>query len=139
MNRTLIAALLVSAAPAIALADDEGTTTPEPTLDLCRHEAVREITRIEQELRPVKRVYNIAMNPTGFVIEKVSDGVGVKIPRWVGFALDPKGYARNYVMKRVREEAKQQVGLANDCRVEETRDGESAGPFPTPEADAVEA
>ena len=138
MNRTLIAALLVSAAPAIALADDEGTTAPESTLDLCRHEAVREITRIEHDLRPVKRVYDIAMNPTGFVIEKVSEEAGVKIPRWVGFALDPKGYARNYVMKRVREVVKKNVGLANDCRVE-VLDDESVGPFPTPEADAVEA
>jgi hypothetical protein len=134
MKRTLIAALLV-AAPAIAMADEEGSAS----IDLCRHEAVREITRIEHDLRPVKRVYDIAMNPTGFVIEKVSQEAGVKIPKWVGFALDPKGYARNYVMKRVREEAKQHVGLANDCRLEETGDDDSEGPFPTPEADSAEA
>ena len=136
MNRTLIAALLVSTAPAIAMADEEGSP---PAIDLCQHEAVREITRIEQDLRPVKRVYDIAMNPTGFVIGKVSEEAGVKIPKWVGFALDPKGYARNYVMKRVREEAKQHVGLANDCRVEERLDDDSEGPFPTPEADSAEA
>jgi len=135
MKRTLIAALLLTTAPAIAMADDEAGTS----IDLCRHEAVREITRIEQDLRPVKRVYDIAMNPTGFVIGKVSEEAGVKIPKWVGFALDPKGYARNYVMKRVREEAKQHVGLANDCRVEERLDDDSEGPFPTPEADSAEA
>lgn len=128
MNRTLVAALLVSAAPA-AFAEE---------IDLCRNETVREAMRIENELRPVKRVYDIAMNPTGFVIQKVSEEAGVKIPKWVGFALDPKGYARNYVMKRVREEAKQHVGLANDCRVE-AQDDDSEGPFPTPEADSVEA
>ena len=128
MNRILVAALIVSAAPA-AFAED---------IDLCRNETVREAVRLENELRPVKRVYDIAMNPTGFVIEKVSEEAGVKIPKWVGFALDPKGYARNYVMKRAREEAKLHVGLANDCRVE-VLDDDSEGPFPTPEADSMDA
>ncbi|APV49259.1 hypothetical protein BWI17_05925 [Betaproteobacteria bacterium GR16-43] len=153
MKRTLLATLLIAAAP-IAFAQESSClpgsgdcaepalAAPAPALpamNLCDHQGVREAVRIEQDLRPVKRLYDIAMNPTGFVIEKVSEEAGVKIPKWVGYAMDPRGAVRNEVMKRVRAEVKKNVGLANDCAVAPAIDDESDGPFPTPEADTVEA
>lgn len=152
-RRTLLASLILATAPAAfaqesacfpgsAGCPDPSIEAPAPSvpaLNLCDHQVVREAVKIEQDLRPVKRIYDIAMNPTGFVIGKVSEEVGVKIPKWVGYAMDPKGSARNYVMKRVREEVKKNVGLSNDCAVAPELDDESEGPFPTPETDAVEA
>ena len=97
------------------------TKTSAPPADrivnLCEHKAVREIARIDRDLKPVKDVYEIATNPTGFALKMVSEHV-VPIPRWVGYAMDPQGAARAAVMKRARKELKKQVGLQQDCAAE---------------------
>lgn len=134
-NRILLAALVTSAACGTALADDSGSG-----LDLCRHGAVRQAIKLEQDLRPVKEVYEIVSNPTGFLIKTVTQEAGIKIPRFVGYAMDPEGSLRAAVMKRVREQVKKQGGLQNDCAVTEAQVEEGdEGPFPTPEADASDA
>lgn len=133
-NRILLAALVATAACGIARADEPGSG-----MDLCRHGAVREAIRLEQDLRPVKEVYDIATNPTGFVIRKVSEEAGIRIPRFVGYALDPEGSLRAAVMKRAREAVKKQAGLQNDCAQPPAQDDSDRGPFPTPEADSSDA
>lgn len=147
-TRTVLAAALIAALPA-AHAQDSGCF-PEcreapaavelPRLELCRHSAVREAVRIERDLKPVREIYDIATNPTGFVIRQVSEQAGIKIPKWVGYAMDPQGSLRAGALKRVRAEVKKNAGLANDC-VEPAaeQDDESDGPFPTPERDSLDA
>ena len=122
MKRTL--ALIAAATfPGAALADDydyvpEAPVAEEQRINLCEHKAVQEVARIERDLRPVKELYDIATNPTGFAIKVVSREVGVKIPRWVGFAMDPQGAVRTMVMKEVLKELKRIVGLQDDCAAE---------------------
>lgn len=87
---------------------------PPPPIRLCEHRAVRDIARMDRKLAPVKRLYDIAKNPTGFAIEQVSEHV-VHIPKWVGIAMDPKGYVRGRAIDFVRQEAKKAVGLEKDC------------------------
>jgi hypothetical protein len=82
--------------------------------NLCEHRAVRDIARIDRDLAPVKQVFEIATNPTGFALKQVNAHI-VHIPAWVGIAMDPKGYVRNKVIGRIREEAKAAVGLRKDC------------------------
>ena len=122
MKRTLalIAAATFSGA---ALADaydyvPEAPAVEAQRINLCEHKAVQEVARIERDLRPVKELYDIATNPTGFAIKVVSAQAGVKIPRWVGYAMDPQGAVRTKVMKEVRKELKRNVGLENDCAAE---------------------
>lgn len=85
------------------------------SLDLCRSGAVREAERINEKVKPAREIYQIAVNPTGFAVKMVDRHV-VHIPKWVGIAMDPRGAARGYVIERVREAAKKQVGLAHDCK-----------------------
>ena len=87
---------------------------PPPPIRLCEHRAVRDIARMDRKLAPVKRLYDIAKNPTGFAIEQVSEHV-IHIPKWVGIAVDPRGYVRGRAIDFVRQEAKKAVGLGNDC------------------------
>jgi hypothetical protein len=87
---------------------------PAPALNVCAHAAVREVARVDRELAPVKRIYAIATNPTGFALQQVSEHV-VRIPPWVGIALDPRGYVRGKVIERVRLEAKKAIGAGKDC------------------------
>jgi len=146
ITRTLVTVSILAAASPSAFAQDsdcfpacaeaQPAAVSTPALDLCRHGAVREAVRIEKDLRPVKELYGIAINPTGFVIKQVSERTGVRVPKWVGYAMDPKGAVRNKVMERVRAEAKKATGLGHDCAAESAEPEEEAvGPLPQPEAD----
>ena len=118
---TLAPALLL--ASTLTFADDLDCfpmcQAPDPApIRLCEHAAVREVARIDRELAPVKKLYDIAKNPTGFAIHEVGERAGVHVPEWVGLALDPRGYVRGLVLDRARLELKKAVGLENDCRDE---------------------
>jgi len=122
MKRTLalVAAVTFSTA-AFADAYDyvpEAPAAAVERINLCEHRAVVEIARIDRDLKPVKELYDIATNPTGFAIKVVSSQVGVKVPRWVGYAMDPQGAVRAKVVKEVRKELKRNVGLERDCAAE---------------------
>ena len=127
MNRTLklTAALAVLAIAPFAHADAYDCfpgcpeiavdARPDAVVDLCKVEAVREAMRINDQLKPAKELYDIAVNPTGFAVKMVDRHV-VHIPKWVGIAMDPKGAVKAEVMKRARAELKKQVGLQSECR-----------------------
>ena len=100
---------------------------PAAARDLCDYGAVRDAERVSEKLKPAREIYDIALNPTGFAMKMVDEHV-VHIPKWVGIAMDPKGAARSYVIDRVRDAAKKQVGLARDCRAPEANDGGVAAP-----------
>lgn len=97
----------------------------EAKVNLCEHKVVRDLARIDRQLKPLKNVYDIAVNPTGFAIKQVSEHV-VHIPAWVGYAMNPQGAIRAKVMERVRLEAKKQVGLEHSCASEEGADAKPA-------------
>ena len=84
----------------------------------CEVKLVQEGVKIDAKLKPVKDVYEIATDPTGYAIRTVTAAAGIKVPKAVGYALNPKGSLKAEVMKRVREEAKKQVGLKDDCAAE---------------------
>jgi hypothetical protein len=98
--------------PLVAVEPAQAVEAAKP--NLCEHRAVRDIARIDRDLAPVKQVFEIATNPTGFALKQVNDHI-VHIPAWVGIAMDPKGYVRNKVINHVRNEAKKAVGVEKGC------------------------
>ena len=130
MKRTLailVPALFLAAAPEARADSDAADCFPlcaapveapaEKLANLCEHSVVREAARIDRKLAPVKEVVEIATNPTGFALKQVNDHV-VRIPKWVGIAMDPKGYVKNRAVAYVRNEAKKAVGVEKDCAEE---------------------
>ena len=116
MNRTLailVPSLLLAAAAARA---DDGDKP-----NLCEHRAVREVAKINRDLKPVKELVGIATNPTGFAIKMVDRHV-VHIPKWVGIAMDPRGYVKGRAIDFVRDEVKKSVGVGHDCADEIARE-----------------
>ena len=117
----IVAALVLASAAASARADAYdcfptcAAAEPSESLDLCEHALVRQAVRIDVETRPIREVVGIATNPTGFVLKQVDQHV-VHIPKWVGFAIDPKGALRAEVLKRARHAARKAAGIDNDCR-----------------------
>lgn len=82
--------------------------------NLCEHRAVREVAKINRDLKPVKELVGAATNPTGFAIKMVDRHV-VHIPRWVGIAMDPRGYVKGRAIDYVRDEVKKSMGVGRDC------------------------
>jgi hypothetical protein len=126
MKRTLTilaTSMLLAAGAARADAYDapalepSGLVEPAGHVNLCEHKAVREVARLDRDLRPLKEVVGYATNPTGFALKMVNDHV-VHIPKWVGIAMDPKGYVRGKAIDYVRNEAKKAVGVDKDCAAE---------------------
>jgi len=108
---------------AVAASRAMAVQAPQP-INLCENSTVREVAKIDNSLAPVKRLYSIATNPTGFAIQQVSDHI-VHIPPWVNYVADPRGTIRAKLIEKVREQAKKQVGLQNSC-VDEIK-AETAG------------
>lgn len=71
--------------------------------------------KLDEDLKPLKEIYELATNPTGYAIKMVDQHV-VHIPKVVGYAMDPRGAVKAELMKRAREAVKRQVGLQDDCR-----------------------
>lgn len=117
------AALVLAAAPCLASEIDCfpmcAPSEPAPrAINVCEAKLVQEGVKLDAKLKPVKDVYEIATDPTGYAIRTVTEAAGIHVPKVVGFALNPKGSLKAEVMKRVREEAKKQVGLKDDCAAE---------------------
>jgi hypothetical protein len=116
-QKTLAAAMFLAVAlPAAAQEPFESAAEPPAAkpLDLCSYGAVREVAKVDRELKPVKEVVGIVTNPEGFVLHEVDQYV-VHIPPWVGYALNPKGAIRAKLVDMARTEMKKSVGLGNEC------------------------
>ena len=116
----LSASMLLAAGAARADAMPDLAAEQEPAaerVNLCEHKAVREVAKIDRQLRPAKEFVGYVMNPTGFALKMVNDHV-VHIPKWVGIAMDPKGYVRGKAADYVRKQAKKAVGVDKDCEAE---------------------
>jgi len=125
MRRTL--ALL---APTMLVCAIPAARADTGAIDLCAHGAVREVAKIDHDLKPVKEIYGIVTNPTGFALKQVNDHV-VHIPKWVGYAIDPQGAVRARVMDMARAELKRQVGLREGCAGRLDEDAITEVPDPT--------
>ena len=117
------AALLATTSPAWAEAYDCFPQCPEPVVSsgesgtLCDYALVSEGARLDAELAPAKEVYGIVTNPAGFVLKQVSEHV-VPLPKWLPYAIDPRGAVKAAVLKKARKEARKHLGMQDDCRAE---------------------
>jgi len=123
MNRilaVLVPSILVAATAARAddfnafPAENAGAAVENATPNLCEHRAVRQVAKVNRDLKPVKDLVGIATNPTGFALKMVDRHV-VHIPKWVGIAMDPRGYVKGRAIDFVRDEVKKSVGVGRDC------------------------
>jgi hypothetical protein len=117
-QKTLAAAMFLAAALPVAAQESfepAAEAQPAKPLNLCDYGAVREVAKVDRELKPVKDVVGIVTNPEGFVLHEVDQYV-VHIPAWVGYALNPKGAVRAKLIDMARTEVKKSVGLESECR-----------------------
>jgi hypothetical protein len=99
------------ACPAVAAPVEDSA----PAFNACRSKLVQEGVKLDAKLAPARELHAIATDPTGYAIRKATDAAGIKVPKVVGYALDPKGSLRGELARRGREALKRQVGLGHAC------------------------
>jgi len=140
MNRNLIAssatAMILSAVSfsAHAGAESEGgdcfplcppivvnAEATDPVLNVCEFALVRQADALNDQIKPLKKIVGYVRSPQGLAIKLVNDHV-VKIPNWVGYAVDPVGSIKQRAMREVKNHAREAFGMNKDrgCIAPET-------------------
>jgi hypothetical protein len=93
-----------------------------PKADACNNQSsslIKQAEQLNERVKPIKEIVGYVRSPQGLAIKLVNDHV-VKIPAWVGYAMDPVGSLKNRAMDEVRTRAKTMVGLdrATRCTAE---------------------
>ena len=96
---------------------DEVTVTAkrEPTLATASQCAqfnqdhlVAQAESLNDQIKPIKELIGYVRSPQGLAIKLVNDHV-VKIPAWIGYAMDPVGSLKNKAMDEVKTRAKSAI------------------------------
>jgi hypothetical protein len=67
--------------------------------------AIDKIENVNNQLKPIKEIAGYIQSPQSLAVKLVNDHI-VKIPAWVGYAIDPVGAIKNKAMGEVRDRAK---------------------------------
>lgn len=93
---------------------------------------IKQAEQLNDRVKPIKEIIGYVRSPQGLAIKLVNDHV-VKIPAWVGYAMDPVGSLKNRAMDEVRvvvtAHAKAAIGLnrkPTSCIAEPAAPGDAA-------------
>lgn len=77
-------------------------------------QTINQIESINDKVKPLKEVVGYIRSPQGLAVKLVNDHV-IKIPTWVGYALDPVGALKNKAIGEVRDRAKSALKASVTC------------------------
>ena len=101
------------AVPGAGAAAVPATEVEPPKTDACGTESpslIKQAEQLNDRVKPIKEIIGYVRSPQGLAIKLVNDHI-VKIPAWVGYAMDPVGSLKNRAMDEVRTRAKAAIGL----------------------------
>lgn len=84
-----------------------------PTFKACDIKLVRDVEALNDQIKPIKEIVDYVRSPQGLAIKLVNDHV-VKIPKWVGYAVDPVGSIKQRAIKEVKGHAREALGMNKD-------------------------
>ena len=115
-----------------AKADLKAATPAEPTIDpalaaahrdvaldtsvstACNTGLIQSAENLNAQVKPIREIVGYVRSPQGLAIKLVNDYV-VKIPAWIGYALDPLGSLKHAAIDKVRTHAKDAMANSLDC------------------------
>ena len=115
-----------------AKADLKAATPTEPTIDpalaaahrdvaldtsvstACNGGLIQSAENLNDQVKPIREIVGYVRSPQGLAIKLVNDYV-VKIPAWIGYALDPLGSLKHAAIDKVRTHAKDAMADSQDC------------------------
>lgn len=117
--------LCVQAAPSKATADPARTAgAANDDRDLpgdaatqagCDAGLIKQAEDLNEKIRPLREIAGYVRSPQGLVIKMIDDHV-VKIPVWVGYAVDPLGSIRHKATEALRSRTRNALNDGNDCK-----------------------
>ena len=71
---------------------------------------------LNDKVKPIKDIVGYVRSPQGLAIKLVNDHI-VKIPAWIGYAMDPLGSIKRQAFGKARSLAKDALSDGNACEV----------------------
>lgn len=71
-------------------------------------EVVKQVEALNNKVKPIRDIVGYVRSPQGLAIKLVNDNI-VKIPAWIGFAMDPLGSLKRIAIDEVRTRAKEVI------------------------------
>ncbi len=102
--------------PVATNAAPKGLDSPEATNAplACGSSLVQTAENLNDRIKPVKTLVAYVRSPQGLALKLVNDHV-VRIPAWVGYAMDPVGSIKHKALDEARDYAKKAVGPGERC------------------------
>jgi hypothetical protein len=88
--------------------------TPVTAPAACTDSMVNRVDALNNQVKPIREIVGYVRTPQGLVVKLVNDHI-VRIPGWVGFALDPVGTIKHKAIDEVRLRAKSALGVNGSC------------------------
>ncbi|MEO8384241.1 MAG: hypothetical protein ABI583_03285 [Betaproteobacteria bacterium] len=77
-------------------------------------ELMQRAEELNDKVKPIRELIGYVRSPQGLVFKLVNDHI-VKIPAWVGFAVDPIGSIKHRAIDEVRTRAKDAFAVGKEC------------------------
>lgn len=81
----------------------------------CDPGLMKRAEELNEKIRPLREIVSYVRAPQGLVIKMVNDHI-VKIPVWVGYAVDPVGSIRHKATEELRARTRDAMGESNSCK-----------------------
>ncbi len=82
----------------------------------CGNGFMQQAEDLNNKVKPIKEIIGYVRSPQGLAIKLVNDHI-VKIPAWIGYAMDPLGSLKRKAFDEVRARAKEAMKAGNACGV----------------------
>ncbi len=80
----------------------------------CESGLVKQAEYLNAKIKPIRELVGYVRSPQGLAIKLVNDHI-VKIPAWVGYAMDPIGSIKHRALDEVKTQVKDAMADGKDC------------------------
>ena len=80
----------------------------------CGNSLVKSAEDLNDKVKPLRDLVGYVRSPQGLAIKLVNDHI-VKIPAWVGYAMDPVGSIKHRAIDEVRSRAREAMSSSSEC------------------------
>ena len=82
----------------------------------CGNGFMQQAEDLNSKVKPIREIVGYVRSPQGLAIKLVNDHI-VKIPAWIGYAMDPLGSLKRKAFDEVRTRARDAMADSNACGV----------------------
>ena len=86
------------------------------TATSCDSGFMKSAEELNDRVKPIREIVGYVRSPQGLIIKLVNDHI-VKIPVWIGYAMDPIGSIKHRAIDEVRTRARDAMADDSACRV----------------------